>query len=457
MTFFTNLQNCTEMIRSINNFAAMETNPGQDAYAALKIRNFRLFVLYRFFTTIAFQMQGLIVGWQMYELTHDVLALGLIGLAEAVPFISVALYAGHVADLHNRKRVISIFVFFFTAGTLLLLLFSFENLGIVSTFGVWPIYLVVAMTGVARAFIYPSTMALMAQLVPRYLYNNSSTWNSTIWHIAAITGPAAGGLIYGFLGVRAAYGAVLISVISGQILLFLVTNVPFIANGNGEKLYARLSGGLKFVFRNQVLLGTMSLDMFAVLFGGAVAMLPVFAAEVLRVGAQGLGFLRAAPMAGAVLMALVLAHKPPMNHAGKWLFTGVTGFGFSMILFALSENFYLSLLLLMLSGMFDNISVIIRSTAMQLITPDEMRGRVASVNSIFVGSSNEIGSFESGVAARLMGLVPSVIFGGMMTIAVAGVTARLAPGLRTLNLRTLLHSHEMTTGTGQSGRHNPVR
>jgi sugar phosphate permease len=204
-----------------------------------------------------------------------------------------------------------------------------------------------------------------------------------------------------------------------------------------ESLYQRLSTGIKFVFRNQILFGTMTLDMFAVLFGGAIAMLPIFAAEVLKVGPQGLGFLRSAPMAGAVIMSLIIAYRPPMVNAGRYLLIGVTGFGLSIILFALSKNFFLSLGLLMLSGMFDNISVIIRATTMQLITPDEMRGRVASVNSIFIGSSNEIGSFESGVAAKLMGLIPSVIFGGGMTLLIVGLTAKFAPMLRRLNLRNI--------------------
>jgi len=408
-----------------------------DAYAVLKLRDFRLFISFRFFTTIAFQMQSIIVGWQMYQLTRDPLALGLIGLAEAIPFILVALYAGHAADLYNRKGIMILFSFVFLTGTVLLYMISFGSVREFLSFGVGPIYIVVALTGIARAFIYPAAIAMMAQLVPRHLYTNSSTWNSTIWHIAAITGPALGGLIYGFFGVKVAYLSVMGFVGLALFMLLIVKNRPNPENIASETLLHRLSSGLKFVFRNQILLGTMSLDMFAVLFGGAVAMLPVFAAEVLHTGPQGLGFLRAAPMAGAVIMSLVLAYRPPMKHAGKWLFAGVTGFGLSMIFFALSTNFYLSMLLLMFSGMFDNVSVIIRSTAMQLLTPDDMRGRVASVNSIFIGSSNEIGSFESGVAAKLMGLIPSVIFGGTMTLLTVGIIARLTPGLRKLNLHTL--------------------
>ncbi|MCX6278132.1 MAG: MFS transporter [Bacteroidetes bacterium] len=419
----------------------MEFSPGisskPDAYAVLKIRDFRLFLMFRFFTTIAIQMQGLIVGWQVYELTRDPLALGLVGLAEALPNIAVVLFAGHAADRYNRKRIIIWFTFFFLAGTLSLFLFTIKRFGIIAAFGVLPIYFVVAVSGVSRAFLYPSIVAMMSQLIPRNLYANASTWSSTGWHVAAITGPAFGGLIYGFLGVRVAYLSVLFFLMLSLLLLGFVKNRPVQPSSFDETLFERLSSGLKFVFKNQILLGAMSLDMFAVLFGGAVAMLPVFAAEVLNVGPQGLGFLRAAPMVGAVLMSLIIAHKPPMIHAGRNMMIGVAGFGLSILLFALSHNFYLSLGLLMLSGMFDNVSVIIRATAMQLITPDEMRGRVAAVNAIFIGSSNEIGSFESGVAAKLMGLIPSVVFGGFMTLAIVGFTSKFAPKLRRLNLREI--------------------
>ena len=411
--------------------------PKHDAYAVLKSGDFRLFLTFRFFTTIAFQMQGIIVGWQMYELTKDPLALGLIGLAEALPNIAVALFAGHAADRYNRKAIIILFTLLFFAGSVALFLFTIPSLGIITTFGVIPIYLVVALSGVCRAFLYPSIIALMSQLVPRELYTNSSTWNSTVWHIGAITGPAIGGLVYGFFGVHVAYITVLFFLVIALVLLGLVKNHPAPPVVAGETLIHRLSSGLKFVLNNQILLGAMSLDMFAVLFGGAVAMLPIFAAEVLKVGPQGLGFLRAAPMAGAVIMSMVLAYRPPMVHAGRNLMIGVAGFGLSIICFALSRNFYLSLMFLMFSGMFDNISVIIRATAMQLLTPNEMRGRVASVNSIFIGSSNEIGSFESGLAARLIGLIPSVIFGGVMTLSIVGFTARFAPKLRKLNLREI--------------------
>ncbi|MGE5424530.1 MAG: MFS transporter [Syntrophothermus sp.] len=416
----------------------MEKPEKHDAFAVLKLKDYRLFISFRFFMTIGIQMQSIIVGWQVYQLTKDPLSLGLIGLAEAMPFIIVALFAGHVADRFNRKKVIFWFDLLFLSGTGLLLFFTIHADTVFTHFGVLPIYAVVAISGVARSFLYPSTIALMAQIVPRNLYTNSSTWNSTVWHIAAITGPAIGGLAYGFYGVKISYmlvvGFILISV---MLLLQLKVKFDLVKEIKTEELKQRLISGIRFVFSNQLLLGSMALDMFAVLFGGAVAMLPVFAAEVLKVGPQGLGFLRSAPMVGAVIMSVVLAYRPPMENAGKALFIGVSGFGLSIICFALSRNFYLSMFMLMLSGMFDNISVVIRSATMQLVTPDEMRGRVASVNSIFIGSSNEIGSFESGVAAKLLGLIPSVIFGGSMTLLIVAVTAWRAPLLRKLNIRKL--------------------
>jgi MFS family permease len=387
--------------------------------------------------TIAVQMQSIIVGWQVYELTKDPLALGLVGLAEAIPFIAVALYAGHVADRNNRKMIILWFDLLFLFGTIGLLFFTFHTGEMMRVFGIWPIYAVVAITGISRAFLYPSTIALMAQMVPRELYANSSTWNSTIWHIAAITGPAIGGLVYGFFGVKVAYITVIGFMCVSLMLLTLVKKYPVPPSNREESLRHRLVSGIRFVFNNQILLGSMTLDMFAVLFGGAIAMLPIFAAEILMVGPQGLGFLRSAPMVGAVIMSMIIAYRPPMENAGRSLLIGVAGFGLSIILFALSRNFYLSFFLLMMSGLFDNISVIVRATAMQLLTPDDMRGRVASVNSIFIGSSNEIGSFESGVAAKIMGLIPSVLFGGGMTLLIVGVTAKFAPLLRKLNLKEL--------------------
>lgn len=406
-----------------------------DAFAALRFRDFKLFLFARFTTTIAIQMQSVIVGWQVYSITKDPFSLGLIGLSEAIPYLGISLYAGHIADIFNRKRIILISeaVFLFAATLLMLMTNKLDY--ILSMYGCTPIYYIAAFTGFARSFMYPAQTAFMAQLVPREHYASSSTWNSTNWHIAAVTGPALGGLIYGFINITAAYLSVIFFFIAGFIFFLSIRNRKTPERENKETLRHSLSTGIRFVFKTQVIFGAMTLDMLAVLFGGATAMLPVFAAEILHVGAEGLGLLRAAPAAGAVIMALILAYFPPFRNSGKKLFICVACFGLSIILFAISKNFYLSLALLAISGMFDNVSVIIRHTIMQLYTPDPMRGRVAAVNSIFIGSSNEIGSFESGLAARILGLIPSVIFGGSITLLVTGITMKAAPILRKLHLK----------------------
>ena len=408
-----------------------------DAYAVWRIGNFRRFISGRFFLTFAIQMQSVIVGWQVYDLTHDAFSLGLIGLSEAIPFLTMALFAGHVADLYNRKRIISIAATVYVLAAAVLLYMSYIMPSLYLTAGILPLYIVIAITGLARAFFYPAQSAYMAQIVPRKLYANSSTWNSTVWQFAAVSGPAAGGLIYGFIGIHAAFICVVF--FSALSLSFFYTSksmaVPL--REAKEGIFTSLTTGLKFVFGHQVLLGALALDMFGVLFGGAVALLPVFASEVLHTGPQGLGFLRAAPALGAVVMALVLAYHPPVHRSGIKLLWAVGGFGACIIFFALSGNFFLSLSLLALSGMFDNVSVIIRGTILQMYTPDEMRGRVASVNSLFVGSSNELGSFESGLAAKIMGLIPSVVFGGGMTILTVLATAGYSPKLRKMEIKGL--------------------
>jgi len=406
----------------------------KDAYASLRIKDYRKFVTARFLLTFAIQMQSVIVGWQIYELTHDALSLGLIGMAEAIPFLCIALFAGHVADKVNRKNIIlsSTLVYFICA--ILLFLAATHLHSLLALYGTIPIYLIIFITGIARGFIFPATSAFAAQLVPKELFGNASTWSSVVWHIGAVTGPAVGGLIYGFFGVGLAYFFVIIFCALAWLYFYFIEKKPLPEKTKEETIWQSLSSGVKFVFDNQIILSAVSLDMFAVFFGGAVSVLPIFADQVLNTGAKGLGFLRAAPAVGSIIMSFSLAHNPPFKHAGRNLLIGVFGFGVSIILFAVSKNFYASLLILMISGMFDNISVIIRSTIIQVYTPDEMRGRVSSVNSIFVGSSNELGSFESGVAAKLMGLIPSVIFGGSMTLAVVTTVRKFAPKLRRLKM-----------------------
>jgi MFS family permease len=299
-----------------------------------------------------------------------------------------------------------------------------------------PIYGVIAFMGIVRAFLAPSTMALSAQIVPREMYVRMSAFNSLVFQIGAIGGPAIAGLIYGFWGVRAAYITALAMGIIGSIAVTFIKSYGTPRKNDGEEVMKSLASGVKFVFSNSIVLPAMSLDMFAVLFGGATAILPMVADNILHVGPKGLGFLRAAPAIGAAAMALALAHRPPLRNAGKNLLWVVAGFGACMLVFAISRNFWLSLAALALSGAVDNISVVIRQTVVQLYTPDEMRGRVSAVNSVFIGSSNEIGAFESGVMAKIMGLVPSLLFNSGMTILVAGVVAKLAPKLRDLDLRS---------------------
>ena len=406
----------------------------KDAYAALRTRDFRWFVAGRFAMTFGIRMQSVIVGWQIYEITHSALSLGLIGLSEALPFFAISLFGGHVADLVSRKRIIltASAVYFICASSLLLVSTRLDWL--LSLHGVFPIYAIIFVTGLARGFLSPSQTAFMAQLVPRELYGNASTWSSVAWQLADVTGPATGGLVYGFSGVGPAYALVVFSTLLGVSCYSMVRSKPVPERKSRESILKSLSGGLKFVFGDQIILGAISLDMFAVFFGGAVAVLPIFADKVLHIGAEGLGLLRAAPAVGAVIMSVIQAHYPFFKRAGRNLLLCVFGFALAMIVFALSKNFYLSLFILMVSGMFDNVSVVIRNTIIQLQTPDEMRGRVASVNGLFVGSSNEVGAFESGVAAQLLGLVPSVVFGGTVALLVVGAVRKFAPRLRRLEL-----------------------
>lgn len=404
-----------------------------DPFAALKFKEFRFYILGRFFLTIAVNFQAVCVGWQIYELTKDPLSLGLIGLAEAIPYILIALFAGYVVDHYDRRKILMSAISVLIASSSLLFFFSYNNAHLLSL-GTFPIYVLIFITGLARGFISPSMFAIMSQVVPKKIFGNSSTWNSTVWQIGAVGGPALGGFAYGFLGVGKAY--LLNTLFFGLAFFFFsfIATREIIRSEKVERLRESITAGLKFVFSNQLLLGALSLDLFAVFFGGAVALLPMFADQILHVGPKGLGVLRAAPAVGALIMAVILTFYPLNKGAGKKLLYAVALFGLCSIGFALSGNYYLSILFLALGGAFDNISVVIRTTIVQMFTPDHMRGRVSSVNSIFIGSSNEIGAFESGFAARILGLVPSVIFGGSMTLLVTGITAKFAPKLRNLKL-----------------------
>lgn len=401
-------------------------------YAVLQIRDFRLFISARFCVTLAIQMQALVVGWQVYEITKDALSLGLIGLAEALPSIVVSLYAGHLADVVQRKRIIVITLATLVLCSVGLLFFTLDVGAFLLAEGVYPIYAVIFVSGIARGFITPAIFSFMPQLVPRELFQNAISWNSTLWEMASIGGPPIGGLIYGVFGVTAAYAIDASLMITGLILAAMVASRPLPEVSDEQGIVEKIKAGLKFVIANKLILNANSLDLFAVLFGGAVALLPIFSDQILHVGSVGLGFLRSAPGMGALVMAIYLTHNPIRKSMGKILLYAVAGFGLCMIGFALSREFWLSMVLLILSGGFDCISVIVRGTLLQTLTPENMKGRVSAVNNIFIGSSNEIGMFESGVAARLLGVVPSVIFGGLMTLVVVGFTAWKAPTLRKL-------------------------
>lgn len=403
-----------------------------DPYAALRVPDFRRFIAFLAAQTLATMMQGVAVGWQLYTVTHDPLALGIVGLAEALPFIGFALPAGHLADRVDRRRLslAALFVLALCSAALVAL----TSLGLIRAGTAWLVYAVIFVSGIARSYLQPTRTALAADLVPRELYINSITWRSSTWQTAAVLGPAVGGLLVAAGGPWLAYGvaAVLLALAWGALLR--VSPQPQqhpkpMPDGSG---LAGLLDGVRFVFTRPVLLGAQILDLFSVLFAGAEALLPIFAADILHVGATGLGVLRAAPAAGSVLMSLYQSHRPLQGRMGRILLTSVALYGLCISAFGASRNFPLSVALLLASGVFDNVSVLLRSTLLQTLTPGYLLGRVAAVNAIFIGSSNEIGAFESGVAARLLGAVPTVLLGGFVPIVVVAIIAWRVPDLRRL-------------------------
>lgn len=395
--------------------------------AFLKLLAFRVQIV------LSYQMVAVVVGWHIYELTRDPLALGLIGLAEAIPYFCCALFAGYAVDHHSRRL-------FGVMACVMLFLNTLVLLGVAAGLvagdpTLW-IYGSIVLTGIARAFIGPSYNSLFALVLPRKQYARAAGIGSSAFQLGLIIGPALGGILVGWAGKTTAYAvATLLALSAAAMLLSLRVKEP--PPAESAPVFKSIAEGLRFVANNQVMLAAQTLDMFAVLFGGAVAMLPAFIHEIFHYGPEGLGILRAAPAIGAVATGLYLARHPIDKHAGRWLLWAVAGFGACIIAFALSKSFWLAGVMLLLSGACDGVSVVLRSAIMQLMTPDAMRGRVSAINGIFIGSSNELGAFESGVAARLLGLVPSVVFGGMMTLGVVAATARLAPRLRRLELKDL--------------------
>jgi len=397
-----------------------------DPYAALRFPEYRAFLAGMVAVFVATQIQSAVLGWQVYELTGDPLALGLVGLAEAVPFLALTLVGGWAADRMDRRALsIASLAAVASSGLLLLVL----SLG--STTSALPFYGAQALAGLGRAFFRPTSAALGSELVPREHYQNAATWRSSFFHSAMVLGPAIGGGLIALGGPRVAYAVVVALSALGLLLLLAVKPRPRPAAPAGG-LVEGLTDGVRFVFSQPVLLGALSLDLFAVLFGGATALLPVFAKDVLHVEEVGFGFLRAAPALGSILVSLALARFGQFRRAGRALLWCVAWFGLTWIAFAFSTSYALSWLLLAVGGALDGVSVILRGTLVQLRTPQEKMGRVAAVNSFFIGSSNELGAFESGAAARLLGVVPSVVFGGGMTLLTVGLVAWRAPALRRL-------------------------
>jgi MFS family permease len=401
-----------------------------DPYAALRVPDFRRYIVFLAAQTLATMMQGVAVGWQLYQVTHDPLALGLIGLAEALPFIAFALPAGHLADRVDRRRLSLIGLIVLASCSAAL--FAFTELGLVRSDTAWLVYGVIFVSGIARSYLQPARTALSADLVTRPLYLNSITWRSSTWQSAAVAGPALGGLLIALGGASLTYGVAAVLLVGAWLAMLRVAPHPHPVPQVSEPRLTGLLQGVRFVLAQPVLLGAQTLDLFSVLFAGAEALLPLFAADILHVGAAGLGLLRAAPAAGSVLMSLFQSYRPLKQRMGRVLLVSVALYGLCISGFGVSRSFPLSVALLLMSGVFDNVSVVLRSTLIQTLTPRHLLGRVAAVNAIFIGSSNEVGAFESGVAARLIGAVPAVVLGGFVPILVVAAIAWRVPALRRL-------------------------
>ncbi len=404
--------------------------------SALDSPDFRKLTLARFLLTFASQIQTLVMAWQIYQIKHDPLYLGLIGLFEAAPAIGLALIAGDIVDRRDPLKIYKNVIRACLVSALLLLAVSTPAVGIPLDHRVAWIYLAAFITGCARGFSQPSTYSLVPQMVPRESLNVSSAWITAAFQMASVIGPGIGGLLFAWRGERLPYAidcALLIAALWSASLIRLRPK-PAPSGPAGETAFRRVTSGLRFVFADEILLPALALDMFAVLFGGVEAILPIFAGDILKIGAAGLGMLQAAPSIGALIGSASMIYFPANRRAGKILLVVVTGFGLCIIGFALSTTLWISLLLLGAAGLLDSISMVIRGAIVQLSSPDHMRGRVAAVNSIFIGTSNEIGAFESGAAAKLMGTVPSVVAGGCLTLATVAFAALYSPKLREMEL-----------------------
>lgn len=415
-----------------------------DPYAALRFKEFNIFLLVRFALVFGWSMQFIIIEWQVYTLTKDPLSLGIIGLMEIIPAFTMALFAGHIVDQSEKRNLLAKCIAAFSFISFGLFLLTWPRV-----VGDWTvnsvlycIYGLVFFGGFLRSFFGPTIFSLVALIVPKKVYPNAATWNSSTWQMASVLGPAFAGACIHWIGVHWSLCVVFGLVISSLIFLFKIPPKPILNPKIGEPISQSLKEGVRFVFKTKAILGAITLDMVAVLFGGAVALLPVFAQDILKVGPEGFGVLRAAPAVGAFLTMLVTAYIPISRHAGMKLLIAIFGFGLCIIVFGISSVFWISVIALFFSGVTDGVSMVIRQTILQLKTPDDMRGRVASVNSMFVGSSNELGAFESGLTAKLMGAVSAVVFGGTMTLITVVTTGIVSPSFRKLDLTEDMKAHE---------------
>jgi MFS family permease len=397
-----------------------------DPYSAFRVPDFRRYLLGNLVFLVGMQMQKVAIGWEIYERTGSALHLGYVGLAQFLPQLLLAPFAGHVADVYSRKRVLVLALAVSAVGSAGLAWNAYHPAPLLVT------YLLLLTIGTARAFWVPARSAILPRLVPIPIFANAVSWHSSAFELAAITGPAVGGMLIGLL--RHTTGIYVLNAVSIAVFILLIARIHYEHTGGvpSEVTREAMAAGFRFVWESKVILAALVLDTFGVLLGGATALMPIFAKDILRVGPRGLGWLLAAPSAGAVAMAFIQAHRGPLKLPGRTLLLAVAGFGLVTILFGLSRVFSLSLLMLVALGACDNISVVLRGTLVQVLTPDHMRGRVSSLNGLFVGTSNELGAFESGLVAQFLGPVFSVVSGGLGTIAVVLAVAWHFPQLRRL-------------------------
>jgi MFS family permease len=407
----------------------------KEAYKALQFPEFRAYVTGNTLFTIALLIQEVVLAYEIYKITHNPLALGLIGLAEAVPFISLVLFGGHFADNRDKKKIMQVTLSLIIAASIFLLYSSSQLRSADPDFHIYSIYAVIFIIGLSKGFFSPAASSLNPFLVPKEVFANAATWNSSFWQLGSILGPGVAGFLYAYAGLSGSLITVIALLLGVMVCIFQIENRPVpVKTVHHESIWHSLREGIAYVFKTKIILYSISLDLFSVLFGGVIAILPIFAEDILKVGAEGLGILRAAPSVGAVVTMVTLVYFPPLKHAWRNLILAIAGFGIATFVFGLSTNFWLSVTALFFTGSFDSISVVIRQTVLRFYTPDEMRGRVSSVNGVFVSTSNEMGAFESGVAAKFFGTVPSVLLGAGVTMVLVSLVALTSKELFDLNV-----------------------